>query len=1164
MYKNYTQEPGMPVGYIHKFLLVINLARLTNAAGRRKIIMRINLTTLVLIAAIVQVSAAAYAQRITLKEKGVTLENVFKEIHDQSGYDFFFNRNIFQKAKPVTIELKNLSLSDALNACLAGQPFSYVIDNKTIVIKEKLPARQLVSPIAGVPVPPVKITGVIKDTLGITMPEVSVINKTTGQGAVADLNGAFKIDASPGDILVFSFIGYTKTQVTVGTETKLTIVLKPEINKLNDVVVTALGIAKDARKIGYAVTKVDGNLLNQAIEPNVANSLTGRVSGLDVSGTNGGPGSSARLLIRGITNFTSTTGPLFVIDGVPMDNTQKGSAGVYGGADMGDGISSINPDDIENVVVLKGSTASALYGTRASNGVILVTTKSGKGAKGFGVEYSANYSVNSIIDNTDYQKVYGAGVNGQRPQTQADLVNDGLNSWGGILDGSPSIEMDGKMHPYSPVQGQLGDFYRVAPVINNTVSLVNGGDNGNMRLSISQYDDQSVIPNSGLKRYTGNLNINQNITGHLKLILMANFINEDVKNRPFLDDKSRNPNFTMLQLPANINPVYLKPGYSSTGSELALSADGYTPNPWFAADEDITNTSRNRIITSTALRYDILKGLYVQTRLGLDHIEDGLFEVEPTGQGYLPQGALDDQTKAQTTELNFDVLSGYSRNFAKNLDLDASLGGNIRKYQYEDLGTSGTTFNIPYLYTVSNLNLTTPVYDYSEEQTNSAYYTMDFSYKRWLTLSTTGREDVFSTLPAGSRSIFTPSVSSSFVFSDLVHVPELNYGKLRLSYAQTSGEANPYETSVYYQVQPGTNNGIPFGNTLTQTYNVADLKPYRMKEFEAGLELKWFNSRLGLDADYFNRRTKDELISESISYASGYQTAYEPLGSTANNGIELTLNGTPVKTDHFVWNSSFNFTLVNNKLVSIDGKQTMVTQYSAGLGQYRPAVGPYNNGAGLAQIVGLPLEQVMAYDYKYDAKGNIVMQGGIPERGNLTPVGSGLPKYYGGFNNDFAWKQFDLSFLLDYRFGCKVLSGTDWFSIYDGLNKSTLPGRESGVLAKGVNEDGTPNTTVVSAEKYYQGLVTNVTTPTVFDGSFIKLRQVTFGYKFNDGFLQHTPFTGLTVALAARNLVTLLKHTQNFDPEDNFSSLPGNAGLEGGGLPDVRTYGISLNVKLKK
>jgi hypothetical protein len=551
--------------------------------------------------------------------------------------------------------------------------------------------------------------------------------------------------------------------------------------------------------------------------------------------------------------------------------------------------------------------------------------------------------------------------------------------------------------------------------------------------------------------------------------------------------------------------------------------------------------------------------LYVQARLGLDLTEDKLFEVEPTGQGYLPQGALDGQTKAQTTELNFDVLTGYSRNLAKDLDLDAALGGNIRKYQTENIGTSGTTFNVPYLYTVSNLAFTTPVYTYSQEQTNSAYYTLDLSYKRWLTLSTTGREDVFSTLPAGNRGIFTPSVSSSFVFSNLVNVPELTYGKLRLSYAQTSGEAVPYRTFPYYQVQSGTNNGTPFGNIQTLTYDPNNIKAYTLQEFEVGLELKWFDSRLGLDADYFNRRTKHELVSESISYASGYQTTYEPLGSTANNGIELTLNGTPIKGAHFAWNSSFNFTLVNNKLVSIDGKQKVT-----GFTQYRPSVGPYNNGSGVQDIVGLPLQQIMAYDYKYDAKGNIVMQNGIPEKGAFIPMGSGLPKYYGGFNNEFIWKQFDLSFLLDYRFGCKVLSGTDWFSIYDGLNKSTLPGRESGVLAKGVNEDGTPNATVVSAQKYYQQLITNVTTPTVFDGSFIKLRQVTLGYNFNAGFLEHTPFSGLKVSLAARNLLTLLKHTPNFDPEDSFSSLPSSAGLEGGGLPDVRTYGISLNIKLKK
>src|ERR1700744_2679618 len=421
-----------------------------------KILLAMKLTIFLLIISLMQVNAAATAQQINFSKENVTLRQVFKEIKKQTGYDVFWGTKKLKDDDVLNAEFKNASLDDVLRKCLDGKALQYKVYEKTIIITDK-PEVHINKTESSVQ--PIKLSGTVKDTTGVPIPGASIFDKTKGSGAASDLKGAFVITVEPGDVLVISSVGYIKQEITAGTATTLNVVLKEEKSQLATVVVTALGISKEARKIGYAVTTVNGDLLNQAKEPNVANSLEGRVSGLDVSGTNSGPGSSSRLLIRGISNFTGTTGPLFVIDGVPMDNTQKGSAGTYGGADMGDGISSINPDDIENVVVLKGSTASALYGTRASNGVILITTKSGKNAKGFGIEYSGNYSVNSIVDNTDYQKVFGAGVNGQRPQTAADLVNDGLNSWGGILDGSPSIEMDGKMHPYSPVQGQLSKFY---------------------------------------------------------------------------------------------------------------------------------------------------------------------------------------------------------------------------------------------------------------------------------------------------------------------------------------------------------------------------------------------------------------------------------------------------------------------------------------------------------------------------------------------------------------------------------------------------------------------------------------------------------------------------------------------------------------------------------
>lgn len=1105
----------------------------------------------------------ASAQNITYSGTNVSLKTIFAVIKKQSGYAVFGNSKILKNAKTVTVSVKNASPSELLTQALKDQDLDFVIEDKTIIIVQKqAPLKKDLVIAKTNSVVSNEITGRVTDADGKPLSGANIKVKGTSIGTATDNNGNFSITVqNQSAVLEISYVGYTTKTITA-SQNFLQIILDPAENTVQEVVVTALGISKDARKLGYSTTKLGGDILNQARETNIAYSLEGRVAGLNVSGANGGPGSSANILIRGISNFTSATGPLFVIDGVPMDNSQKGTAGLYGGSDQGDGISSINPDDIDNIVVLKGSTASALYGVRAANGVIQITTKSGKGQRGFGVEINSNTSFNSIINNTDYQKVYGHGINGQRPLSMDNLITADIFSWGEKFDGKPSINADGEMHPYKAVINPANKFYRTGLISTNTVSVVNGGENGNMRFSFSYLDNQSVIPNSGLKRYTANLNINQNILQKLKFTLVANYIDEAAKLRSFLNDKSRNPNFTMNLLPANIDPNYLKPGYNTlTGYENAMSSDGYTPNPWFIVEKTVNNTNRKRLITSTSLRYDILKGLYIQGRTGLDFVNDDVLNIEPTGIGFKRDGGLNAQTKGQITELNMDVMAGYSTSLVKNITMDATVGGSVRKYKTETEGFSGNQWKQPFLYTISNLFQLNPIYAFSQLQTNSGYYTADFSYKNFVTLSTTGRYDVFSTLPQGNRSIFTPSVSGSLIFSNLVKIPKLNYGKLRASYAETSGEAAPYQTSVYYEIQPQTNGGLPYGNTLSSVANL-NLKPYTLKEFEVGMELRWFKSRLGADISYFHRRTNKEIINKQITIASGYNSSYQALGATQNQGVELALNGTPIKTSSFAWNISFNLTTISNKLISLDGTENPAPIQT---GQYRPSVGPYNNGAFVAGVQGLPLSQIMVYDYKYDDRGNIIIgENGIPSRGNLVAKGSGLPKGYGGLNNEFTYKRFNLSFLIDYKYGNKVLSGTDFFSYYFGLNKETLNGRESGVVAVGVNAEGKPNTKVVPAQAYYQGLVTNVSAMSVFDGGFIKFRQVALGYSFTPASLKRTVFQAINVSLVARNLFTILKHIPNADPEDSFSSLPGYAGLEGIGIPQTRTYGINLNFKFKK
>lgn len=1000
-----------------------------------------------------------------------------------------------------------------------------------------------------------KITGKVVDEKGEPLIGVSIRVKGTTTGTQTDSQGNFSVDVDSKTVLVVSYIGFTTKEVTVGTKTALTITLTTNTN-LNEVVVTALGIKKEEKKLGYAITTVKGDLLDKAKESNVAYSLTGRVAGLSISGTNGGAGSSARILLRGVTSTSSTQGPLFVINGVPMDNTQRGQSSEWGGADYGDGIANINPDDIETMTVLKGQSASALYGTRATGGVILITTKSGKKNSGFGVEYNTNYQMDKIYDNTDFQTEYGQGENGKKPVNAADALSSGSLAWGAKLDGSQVPQFDGKSYAYSKSSDDYTKFYKTGNTFTNTVSLTGGNETGAFRLSLSDMNNHAITPNSGLNRKTFNFNGSQTVIKNLDINLVANYILDNEKNRSGLSDGPGNPNNVQFLAP-NEGQSILSPGTKADGSEQSFTNDTYVTNPYFAAYNFVSNTKRERLISSISAKYNFTPWAYLQGRVGYDKIHDDRLGITPTGTAFNSgsNGSMQQQT-TQITEFNADVLIGAKHDLVKDfLNLDMSIGGNIRKNSYTGTYINANNLIIPNFYDLSNgLTRTSGNIDgVSIQQVNSAYYTADFAVKNFLILSTTGRYDYYSSIAKSvGPGIFTPSVSASFIFTDLTHIDGLDFGKLRVAYSKTSNSAKAFSNRVYYSVSNSIN-GVNAGTFSSQLPNQF-LKPFILSELEIGTSLKFFNDALGVDVSYFDRKSKSEIVNSSIDWSTGYTNAYIPTASVGNKGIEVELRGTPVRTSSFTWSPSFNFTYIKNKVLETDA-----TGSNIGLGTYRPL------NATTAFVKGLPGPQILANDYKRDASGNIIFDAtGNAEITARIPMGSVTPKFYGGLNNDFTYKNFNLGFLVDYRFGNKVLSATNYYSIFRGLNKMTLPGRETGVVGVGVTEAGTPNAVNVPAETYYQTLARNVSALNVLDGSFIKLRQVTFGYSIPKIAIARTPFNSITVSLVARNLWTIMKHTDNIDPESNFAPGINYAGIEGTSVPPVRTYGLNVNFKFKK
>jgi TonB-linked SusC/RagA family outer membrane protein len=834
---------------------------------------------------------------------------------------------------------------------------------------------------------------------------------------------------------------------------------------------------------------------------------------------------------------------------------------------MGDGIGNINPDDIETMTVLKGQAASALYGTRATNGVIMITTKSGKrGTTDIG------YNINSLwdkpINSTDFQYQYGQGLEGVAPTTAIGAQNTNRFSWGSQLNGTPTIQFNGQDYAYSAnkYSKNMNQIYRIGPSLTNTISASGANDRTNFRLSVSNLDNSSIVRNSGLDRKTFNLNITQKFTDKLSATVVANYIDQENRNQPSLSDGPGNPN-NFLELAANVNDNIFKPGYNAaTGMETQFSDDNYATNPWFVVSKWINDLNRKRLISNLSAKYQFTPWIYAMVRTGYDLENDRNLNVTPTGTLYSynaqgQSGQYGGLTYQQHYELNVDELVGVTHKIYKELNLDATLGATERKDYWESSQINGSQFVIPYLYTPTNVVSFGRAYSTALTEVNSAYYSLDFDWDNWLIINTTGRYDAYSTLPANNNSIFTPSVSGSFVFSQFIPNNVLSYGKLRVAYAQTSGEPNTgnfgsgaYQDALYYGVGNAIN-GTPTGNYgnppgLPNLF----LKPFIKTEEEYGFETKFWQNRLGIDFDYFTSVTKHEIESAVLSLSTGYASDVVGTGSIQNRGIELKVTGTPIKTRNFEWDLTVNYTHVNDKVLQTDNFGNEIE-----LGGYRPL------NAYTGWVKGMAGPQILAHDYVRDSKGNMeVNSTGQPlATTSYLPFGSVLPTDFGGVKTDFTLKSWSLSALFTYNYGNKILSATNYWSLYRGLNKQTLVGRVGGITT-GVNSTtDAANAVSSTAQDYYQALGA-VSRVNVLNGDYIRLKQLTLGYTLGKKVLGNNPlFNSITVSAVARNLWMITKRSTNIDPESEFQASVYSMGIEGTSLPATTTFGFNATFKFK-
>ncbi|MBC7827790.1 MAG: SusC/RagA family TonB-linked outer membrane protein [Chitinophagaceae bacterium] len=1021
-----------------------------------------------------------------------------------------------------------------------------------------------------------RISGTVSEQTGKGLPGVTVQVKGGTRATTTDGSGKYTIDAGSNSVLVFSSVGFVTQEISVSGRSVVDVPLVSGASDLDEVIVTALGIKRQTRSLGYSTSTVQPDDLTINRTPNIMNALQGKIAGVNISGLGTGPAGTSKIRIRGQSSISGQNNPLIVINGVPIDNTNFGtnpgnaasdnSIAVRGGgntSDGGDGLSSINPDDVESMTILKGATAAALYGSRAKDGVIMITTKTRGKGKGLGVTYNLNYTNETPLDFTDYQYEYGQGENGVRPTTPNPT--SGQWSFGEKFQpGMRQVLFNGLDVPYEPQYDRIKKFFRHGQNLTNTVTISVGGEKGGLNLSIGDLESKGIVSNNTYNRRTINLGFSYDVTDKLGVMGNVNYSNENNYNPPNIANQDNSIPTSIYNL-ANSMPLDVLDAnkYNAQGNEFIYSRFMNRTNPYWVLAEQFQNIRRDRIFGNITLKYNILSWLYIQGRIGQDYwSRDQDYNNFPTGHASRPAApagfvnGLYTQESRRFREINTDFLVSATREFG-DIGTNLTVGGNQMRRRSDLNSVQVTDFVVKGLYTVQNGRAKDPLYDLSQRGVNSLYGSAEISYKRSIYLNGTLRNDWFSTLSPENRSILYPSVSASYVFSESFNLPSwISFGKIRAAYAQVGSDTDvpPYSNILFYTINSNLLANQPVGGPNGNTLPNPDLRPMRVAETEVGLELKFFKNRLSIDVAAYRKITTDQIVQAQISDASGFIDTRINSGESRNNGIELLLDIVPIETSNFSWNFTFNVNYNKTKVLSLltdkDGE--------------RITVGTHVFNGELRQIVGQELGQIAGFGFKRDASGNKIFGGnGLPIRTDaLVNFGSALPKWVGGFNNSFNYKGLSFSFLIDFKLGNKMLSGTNFNLTRHGLHKMTLEGRQGGVIGDGVTELGAKNTKAAPVQTYWEVVRSQaLVEPIIYDGGYWKLRQITMGYDLSKYLRPNWPVKGIRLNLVANNVLILKKWIDNIDPESFGYSSDNLIGMESTGLPSTRGIGFNLNIK---
>ena len=1014
------------------------------------------------------------------------------------------------------------------------------------------------------------ITGTVSDETG-PLPGVSIIIKGTTTGAETDFDGKYSIKANTGDVLVFSFVGMTTQEKTVGDAAVINVVLVAD-NVLDEVVVTALGIQRQARALGYGTDVVKGDDLIKARESNIVNALQGKVTGVQITNSSGNLGGSSKIIIRGVSSLSGRNNPIWIVDGIIINDSQVSGGDnnrITGNRDFANGAAVINPDDVESMNVLKGAAATALYGSRAAGGAIIVTTKKGRS----NADGTASVTINSTVRFDDlfrtpeYQSEYASGFNG--------VYNAGGGSdWGPRIVGQtvPNLPITGESGQLRAVNDNgINEFFNTGYTYINNFAVADANEKNDYRLSLTSLNQTGILPGSRLNRYTASFNAGVRHNEKLETRFGVQYIKS--KSEGTGAAGANDPNIIGLSSFSNSRDIRLfSPWKDDIGNQINHIVDdqgNLTNNPLWLRHENSNDRDDDRVIANASVTFKPFEGFALTGRMGIDFEDDKRFIENSKGTIQVLQGDYDsDNIRRQ--EITSDIIASYTRDLTDDISFSILGGFQYNSRIFERQRIQGVNLLVPELFSPANAAQTIAIRDFSESRLVGLYSQAEFGYKNWATLTLTARNDWSSTLPKDNNSYFYPSASLAFVFTDAFGIDSdwISYGKLRASWAQVGNDTDPYQLAFNFlpvttaDGQYGLDLNFPFNGSLAYTANntipAPNLVPEEQTSYEFGLDVKLFKGKLGLDIAYFKNQNENQILNVPIPESTGFIFRTQNVGRVDQEGFEIALDATPIKIGDFTWNTAINFSKVESEVVSLaDGLNRVII----------------SSAFSSVQVIAEPGKEFQLFGFDYlrePTTGRPVIDPATGRRqaGNAISFGSVLPDWTGGWVNNFSYKGFNLTATVDVRWGGVMKSSTVENLQTQGLTQETVFGREGtfidtdGVLVDGSGNVSENNVPLFNAQDFWTSLDDDsVSTPWIYDASFIKLREVGISYTLPSKVLEKTFIKGATFGIEGRNLALLYSKVPHIDPEASlFGSGADGFGVERANTPSTRSIGFNVRL----